>query len=417
MATSKHPKPLATSRVIILGAVVGYYFSRFISPLILPWGPAEPQPMNERPNLPAIDYSNDALTVKHGKLKKIVERVPEGHKSVLLKGPETVLFGNDGTLYVMTEAAKLLKLVDLEDQKDGVTILATPVEVKDLGVGRPLGGAFAPDGTLYIADSVLGLTRVKDTENPKSKVELLASRVKVDGKWSPIAYVDDLAVGKKSGKIYFSSATDIIPDRIGETWDCLYASKMDLVRGGHRRGRLLEYDPATDEVRVLATGIHFANGVSVDKDEKWVLLSETMQARSLKYYLEGPKKGTLEPINTYFPAYSDGNDCHDKTGLCYIALPSPPGAMSLVYKMPPPLDRYIRTLFMALPRLLAPKPPPFGGIVELDPGDETKEQRVVRVLLDPNGEDVPFVTGVTVHGDKLYLGFLKSDFVAVYDLN
>jgi sugar lactone lactonase YvrE len=356
------------------------------------------------------------LFLSDGKLKKIYERVPEGEKPVM-KGPETVMFGSDGTLFVMTETAKLLKLVDIENQEDGVTILATPIEVKDLGGGRPLGGAFASDGTLYIADSVLGLTRVQDPENPKSKVELVASRVKVNGEWSPIAYADDLAVGQKSGKVYFSDATDIAPDRVGDTWDCLYACKMDLARGGRRRGRLLEYDPETDEVRVLASGIHFANGVSVDKEEKWLLVSETLQARSLKYYLEGPQKGTLEPIDAYFPAFSDGIDCHEISGLCYIVLPTPPGAMTLVYKLPHPLDRYVRTLLMALPRWATPQPPPFGGIVEIDPGDETKEHRVLRMLLDPNGDDVPFVSGITVHGDKLYLGFLKNDFIALYDLN
>jgi hypothetical protein len=63
MVTS-YPKPLASSRFVVLAAVIGYYFSRFISPVLLPWGPGEPQPMNERPNLPAIDYSNDLLTAK-----------------------------------------------------------------------------------------------------------------------------------------------------------------------------------------------------------------------------------------------------------------------------------------------------------------------------------------------------------------
>lgn len=65
MTSSHHyPKPLASSRFVILAAVLGYYFSRFVSPFLLPWGPGEPQPKSERPNLSKIDYSNDLLTTK-----------------------------------------------------------------------------------------------------------------------------------------------------------------------------------------------------------------------------------------------------------------------------------------------------------------------------------------------------------------
>jgi hypothetical protein len=63
-ASASHPKPLASSRFVLLVAVFGYYFSRFISPIVLPWGPGEPQPRHERPAVPEIDFSNDALTVK-----------------------------------------------------------------------------------------------------------------------------------------------------------------------------------------------------------------------------------------------------------------------------------------------------------------------------------------------------------------
>ena len=318
-------------------------------------------------------------------------------------------------MYILSETAKLIKLVDFEEQEDGVTILATAQEILDLGVGRPLGAEFTRDGTLYIADSILGLIRVKRPEAAGSKVELVASRVLVDGHWSPINYADDVSIGK-SGKVYFTDATDIGPEKYNGKWDNLYASKLDLIRGGPRRGRLLEYNPVMDEVRVLVDGIHFANGVSVSKDEQFVLVAETFQARTLKYYLDGPKKGNLEPINPAFPAYSDGVGCNPKSGLCYVALPTPPGIMSLIHMIPHPIDRYVRTLLMTLPRYLAPKPPRFCGIAEIDPGDASTEQRLVRLLLDPKGVDVRFVTGTTVHKDKLYLGFLHGNFVGVYDL-
>ena len=352
-----------------------------------------------------------------GKLKKIYERLSTGQEPLMV-GPETVVFGNDGTMFVMTEAAKLLKLVDFVQQPDNDNvILATAIEVMYLGFGRPLGGKFGSNNTLYIADAMLGLTRVRDPESPHAKVEIIARRVELDGKWSSLNLVDDVTIGPRSGKVYFTDATDIQPDRVNNIWDVLYASKLDLARAGRRRGRVLEYDPATDGLRVLATGLHFANGISVDKDERFLIISETFQARSVKYYLQGPKEGTLELLDAHFPGYTDGVDCNPDSGLCYVAIPTPPAVMSWVYKLPHPLDCFVRTLFMCLPRSLAPKPPAFGGVAEVDPGTETREQHLVRLLLDPTGKDVPLVTGSTVNENKLYLGFLHNNFVGVYDLH
>jgi hypothetical protein len=68
MVTNKllayRPKPLATSKLVILSAVAGYYFSKYLQPFLLPWGPAEPQPWNERPLIPKVDRQNDLLTTK-----------------------------------------------------------------------------------------------------------------------------------------------------------------------------------------------------------------------------------------------------------------------------------------------------------------------------------------------------------------
>jgi hypothetical protein len=83
-----------------------------------------------------------------------------------------------------------------------------------------LGGKFAADGTLYIADAHLGLLRVPHPISEHSKVELVASRVQDSvGNYSQILYCNDVAVGPKSNKVYFTDSTDIAPDRIGtRTW-------------------------------------------------------------------------------------------------------------------------------------------------------------------------------------------------------
>ena len=57
-----YPQPLRASRFVIAASILGYYFSRLISTIVLPWGPADPLPHQERPVVTAIDFSNDALT-------------------------------------------------------------------------------------------------------------------------------------------------------------------------------------------------------------------------------------------------------------------------------------------------------------------------------------------------------------------
>lgn len=329
-------------------------------------------------------------------------------------GPETVVIGNQGEIFVLTEEAKLVQLTELEPQADGVTILATTIEIMSLGVGRPLGGSFTRDGTLYIADTLLGLIRVKNPLDPNAKVELVASRVKVDGMWSPILFCDDVAVGPKTGKVYFSDATDLAPDRIGtQTWDILYTAKVDMFRG-RASGRLLEYDPTTNEVKVLMSNLRFANGVGVDKDEKYIVISETCRGRVLKYSLIDSE---ISVVLDKLTGYPDGADCNHETGLCYAPVTS--SALPLakfILSLPKPLDRFFRLLLMLLPRSMVPKLEPYGGVYEFFPGDETRPAEVTKLFQDPNGRDIGMLTGVTIHGNKIYMGSLQNKFIGVYDL-
>ena len=157
-------------------------------------------------------------------------------------------------MYVMNEEGFLIKFGEQEKTGDKTSVTATAEIVTDLGMGRPLGGAFDSDNNLYMADAHLGLTRLKNPGSG-SKVELIASRVQLEnGEWSQILYANDVAIGPKTGHVYFTDSTEIAPDRIGtRSWDTMFAAKTDLIRGS-KSGRLLKYDPSTDTVSVLASG-------------------------------------------------------------------------------------------------------------------------------------------------------------------
>ena len=225
----------------------------------------------------------------------------------MLKGPETVFFDGNGVMYTTTDDANLISLTDFRDEPDG-TISAKTKVVADV-VGRGLGAKFVDD-TLYIADGALGLTRIRNFRNPKSKLEIVATKVMDGGEETRINFADDLAIGLKTGIVYFTDASVVYPERDRSfKWDVMYASKVEAVRGPS--GRLLQYDPSKDEVTVLGRNLWFANGVAVDKDENYLLFVETFRLRIGKYHLTGKKKGTVEYLvdGEPSPAYFDGVDC------------------------------------------------------------------------------------------------------------
>lgn len=117
--------------------------------------------------------------------------------------------------------------------------------------------------------------------------------------------------------------------------------------------------------------------------------------------------------------YPDGVDCAwkgvtSKTHeYCYTVMPSAITPLfKLVYKVPNPVDRFLRTLVLALPKSMAPPIKPYGSVVEVNPVNGG----VVRYIQDPLGEDISRLAGVTVHDNKLYLGSLTNDYIAIYDL-
>jgi len=413
-------------RVALLSLAVPYFLERNfkVSDYLFPWGtPLEyDRPLEYKP----IDYANDLLQIKHGKTKKIVERLDEGEGQVpLVKRSETVVFDPKGTLYLMTEDAKLVKLSDYRESDDeNATVTAKATYVRDLGAGRPLGGKFTPDGkALYIADGLLGLVRIRDPiEDPSSKLEVVLSSVTADdGSISRISFADDVAVGPKSGKVYFSDASDIAPDRIGTAGvDCMHASKVDVIRGGKGTGRIIEYDPKTDKTRILAKDLFFANGVAVDRDETFVLFAESFGVNLYKYHLKGDKKDTLEVVvaSRDLPGIIDGVDCSwspadspagNKCYAVFVTAVLP--LVRLVFWLPDSLSILIRSLLMMLPRSLAPETERYGAILELD--TQTNEFRLIQ---DPTGKDIYDMTGVTEHGGKLYLASIKHNHLGVYSL-
>jgi Strictosidine synthase len=391
-------------RMIVLALLSVYFILKNLHNYFLPYGPAiEILPTDHA----KVNRSNDLLQFQHKKTQKIITT-----DGAPIHGPETIVFGNDGTMYALSEDAFLIQIDQFNERDDGIHINSTTTIIADLGPGRPLGGKFTPKGnTLYICDAILGLTRIRDVKDRKSKLEIVTRSVPLlNGTRSPILYADDVVIGPKTGKVYFTDATDIRPIYASSQWDTLFASKLDLLRG-KAHGRLLQYDPTTDKTSLLASDLKFANGIGIDKDETYLIVAETFGVNVWKFHLNN---GTMELLlaSEHLPGYVDGVDCSWTTGLCYTVMPSAIVPMHhLLNSVPIQVSQMLRTLMLLLPKWLVPPVQKFGGLVEMNP--MTKE---FRLLQDPTGRDISMITGVTVHKNKLYLGSLSNQYIGVYNI-
>lgn len=59
-------------------------------------------------------------------------------------------------------------------------------------------------------------------------------------------------------------------------------------------GRLLKYDPRTQRVTVLLSGLPGVGGPSVSSDRKYVLVPNYVNKKIQRYWLQGPKRNTNE---------------------------------------------------------------------------------------------------------------------------
>ncbi|KAH9627516.1 hypothetical protein KSS87_016230 [Heliosperma pusillum] len=152
---------------------------------------------------------------------------------------------------------------------------------KEKECGRPLGIRFdMRTCELYIADSSFGLMKVGPKGGVASSLATMVHGV-------PFVFLNSLDIDFVNNVIYFSETSTNYPH-----WKA-----GDAINNGDKSGRLMKYDVKTGAVTVLLTGLSFANGVSLSKNNDFVLVAETTANQTLKYWLSGYKAGTHEVIH------------------------------------------------------------------------------------------------------------------------
>ena len=297
------------------------------------------------------------------------------------EGPEHIVLARDGRLYTTVASGNILRV-----NPDG-----SAREVFANTGGRVLGFDFDAAGNLIAADAIRGLLSI----SPDRTVTVLADKVGAD----PIRYADAVVVAG-NGRIYLSDAsTRFAPAAWGGTFE---ASILDIIEQS-ATGRILEYDPATRAIRIVARGLSFANGVALSQDGQTLFVSETGKYRVWKIAVRADNLDVAQPsplasvLLDNLPGYPD-NLMRGRDGRIWLGFAKPrnPTVDGMAGKP------FLRKLTLRLPRVLWPIPKAYGHVMAF-----TEDGKVVADLQDPSGA-YPETTSVTETADRLYVQSLHA---------
>ena len=324
--------------------------------------PIDPAPFSP-PTAPELagPYAQNELLSK-------VERLESKTGSAL----EGVAVDREGRIYAGTKDGRIIRY-----DKDG----GNPQVFVEIG-GWPLGIAFDPSGNLIVCNGKNGLKSVA----PDGTITVLTT----EQGGVPFKNVDGMAIAP-DGVIYFSDVSKKFTDD----------AYMDDLLEHRPNGRLLVYDPATKETRVVLDGLYFPNGIAVAPDNSFLLLAEMGMYRVLRVNLSGPDAGTSEVLIDNLPGFPDGLAA-GSDGIFWVTIVSPRDALADTVLFPHP---FLRKVIRRLPAALMPAPKNYGFVLGLDKGGT-----VVHNLQDPTGV-FGQITNVLEYNGVLLMGSLSEDAV------
>ena len=294
-----------------------------------------------------------------------VERLAEG----VGVGPEDVAIDLGGRIYAGYEDGRIVQF-----QPNG----SEPQVMAELE-GRPLGMHIDGLGNLLVCVSPGGLYHI----SPFGQVTVLSRQFG----GVPISLANDVDIGG-DGTVYFTDSSFTF------TVDQSAAALME-----HRaKGRLLAYDPATGETRLVLHRLQHPNGVAVSPGQNFLLVVEMASLSVRRLWLGGPREGESETLIDNLPGFPDGIST-GADGIFWLTLVSPRKPM-LEALMPWP---FLRKVVMRLPEPLLPAPGNYGFVLGLN-----AEGEVIHNLQDPAAAFTQ-ISSAQEHDGMLYLGSLVED--------
>jgi len=288
--------------------------------------------------------------------------------------PEDVVVDADGQLWTGVDDGRIVRIPP--DGSDPVVVATTD--------GRPLGLHVARDGRILVCTSPGGLLAL-DPGN--GMLETLVAEV--DGR--PLKFCSNVTE-LTDGTIYFTESTSAF------TYEHFKGAAFEA----RPRGSLFRRDP-DGTVLTAAPGLYFANGVTPTADGSALVFAETLGRALSKYWLSGPRAGTVTPLRANLPGLPD-NLSTGADGRIWCALVSPVNKAADRLAISPPL---LRKLLWKLPDRLQPQIKPEVWAVAFDPdsGD-------VVAGLRTEHPSFGMVTGLVEAGGRLWMGCIGAPAVA-----
>ncbi|XP_027347573.1 protein STRICTOSIDINE SYNTHASE-LIKE 5-like [Abrus precatorius] len=237
-----------------------------------------------------LSRSNLAVPSRNDHMRRGSETVAEGY----VAGPEDIAYDADAGVFYTGCEDGWIKRVTVND-----SVVDSVVENWVNTGGRPLGLVLNQNGELIIGDAEKGLLRVTS----EKEVEVLVNEF--EGLKFKLTDGVDIA---DDGTIYFTDASHKYS---------LKDAVLDILEG-KPNGRFFSYNPSTKKTTLLAQDLYFANGVAVSADQHFVVFCESVLLRCNKYYIKGPKKGTIDKFCD-LPGMPD-NIHYDGQGQYWIAI-------------------------------------------------------------------------------------------------
>ena len=292
-------------------------------------------------------------------------------------GPEDIVVDSDGQLWTGLEDGRIVRISPGGES----TVVA------DTG-GRPLGLHVARDGRVLICDSHRGLLAL---DPAGGGLDVLAESVG-GRRLKFCSNVTETA----DGTIYFTESTA----------DYHFEHYTAPIVEARATGGLYRLD-AGGSVATLTDGLYFANGVTATADGSALVFAETQARRLSKYWLTGPRAGSVTPLAVHLPGMPD-NLSTGTDGRIWAALVAEanPALESLFPRAP-----IIRKVVWRLPERLQPTIKPEIWAVAFDP-----DSGAAVAGLRTEHPDFGAVTGLVESAGKLWMATINYAAVAHVDL-
>lgn len=287
--------------------------------------------------------------------------------------PEDIVVDADGALWTGLKDGRIARI----GPNGEVTVVG---EI----AGRPLGMAVARDGRLLICSSPGGLLAM---DRGTGATEVLTEAVN----FRPLQFCSNVAE-LPDGTIYFTESTAKF------TYDHFKGAIFEA-RGD---GGLFRRDPDGSVTTVL-DNLYFANGLTLTADGSALVFAESQGRRLSKYWLSGPKAGTVTPLAVNLGAMPD-NISTGSDGRIWVAMVSPVNAAADFLA---PRAPWMRKLIWRLPDRLQPQIEPMVWAVAFDPDSG---HAVAGVRMEHPGFGV--VTGLVEHRGRLWMSSIGYPAVA-----